>query len=196
MIYTASANKKAYESSVINAVLGHSVSKDYDKAKMEWDFTGTVNDYGELKLQKPVKKCQLCGHPIRYGYILKNNKNGKKVEVGSECIENYVNITPRKINAIEKAKKDAINERKRAIKHASDLAYSKALREAERVRKAVYAGKVYKDIDVINAIGNNRRVLHDRIKSGALYNLAKKYNVSIDKEKINDFMRTYTDPFK
>lgn len=185
--------KKVYEGTVIASVLGHSVSKDYDKAKLEWGFTGKVNDYGELKYQQPKMKCQLCGHPIRYGFSLKNSINGKMVEVGSECIDNYINITPRVENALEKAKKDAIQNKKRELKQKMDNAYYQALREAEKVKKAVYTSKINKDINEIDSLGNNRWVLHNVVQTGILYKLAKKHNIEINKDKINSFMILHTD---
>lgn len=54
----------------------------------QFDHTGEVID-----LVKPVGKC-VCGHPIRYEYIIKNRYNGKIAKVGSECINNFQDYSP------------------------------------------------------------------------------------------------------
>lgn len=191
-------SKKVYENSVISSVLGHSVSKDYDKAKLEWGFTGDVNDYGPLKDQKPVKKCQLCGHPIRFGYILKNSKNNKKVEVGSECVCNYLNVTPQLEGRMELVKASILEKAKKAKKEAAKkekLAYNKARGWAAfsimDLIKIINKTTNYKDQAAIGSTTNNPDVMYKNLKSGVVFDMAKKYNFKLNMAPINDFMKMY-----
>ena len=179
--------KNAYEMTLISSILAKSVSVVYDEAKREWDFTGTVNDYGPVNQQKPTQKCQLCGHPIRYGYILNNKKNSNIVEVGSECVGNYLNISDKLIDKMNKAKKKAKNQ----IKENARKVYSLASNEAGKVKDAVFKGNDYKDKDLIGNINYNSWVLMDRIQSGVLFDLAKKYGVAISMSRINAFVEQY-----
>lgn len=160
---------------IISTMLSKSVSNVYDDAKKEWDFNGTVNDYGPVTEQKPPQKCQLCGHPIRYGYILNNSKNTKSVEVGSECINNYMMVTPTVMKKMEVAKKKAKNQ----LKVNAKKAYGLANNEADKVVVAVFKEKNYTDRDAIGSVTNNHVVLMDKIQSGVLFALAKKYGVTI-----------------
>ena len=178
---------KAYDISVINAVLGMSVSKDYNQAKTEWNFTGDVVDHGFIKDQKPVAKCNFCGHPVRYGYILRNSKNSKKVEVGSECVENFMNVTLNVQNKMDLAKKN-IAKKQKADARKAVLA---ALNEANKVVDEVFKSKNYKDRDRIGAAGNNEWVLYDYIKDGRLFEMAKKYSVNINMDRFNAFLKVY-----
>ncbi|MDD5419604.1 MAG: hypothetical protein PHV57_07130 [Methanomicrobiaceae archaeon] len=64
--------KTIYEETVARAVLKHSVSPNYNQAKLEWEYRGEVEDYGPLNQQKKEHACQACGHRIRYGYIVRD----------------------------------------------------------------------------------------------------------------------------
>lgn len=95
-----------YESAVIQNILRHSHSKDYREAIREWSFEGEVIDHGELNNQMGKgAHCQACGHRIRYGYIINNKKNHKKMEIGSECIGNYEGISPGRLDTALKTMK-------------------------------------------------------------------------------------------
>ena len=181
------ARSNSYDMTIIGSILARSSSKVYDEAKKEWAFTGNVNDYGPLKDQKPQQKCQLCGHPIRYGYLLKNSKNNKDVEVGSECIDNYMLVTPTVMKKMDAAKKKAKNQ----IKVNARKAYGLANNEALKVQEAVEKGNNYKDRDIIGNVHYNHWVLMDRIQSGVLFDLAKKYGVTINMSRINAFVEQY-----
>ena len=172
--------------------------KEPEELKKEWDFTGKVVDHGPIKDQKPIKRCQLCGHNLRYGYILINSKNNKKVEVGSECIGNYMEITPslqgkieyKKQNLIKKAKKaksDAAKEEKYKIRHAASWASV----EIDYLIKAVDKTRNYDDMAAIQNARNNDSTMYKYIKSGIVEKFAKKYKVKINMDRINKFMSLY-----
>ena len=63
--------------------------------------------------------------------------------------------------------------------------------EADKVLTAVFKGKDYKDRDAIGAVCNNHWVLMDKIQSGILFDLAKKYGVTINMSRINSFVEQY-----
>ena len=103
-----------YEDTILKSLLTFSVSQDYNKAKYEWIYSGEVIDHGPIKDQIKKVHCMLCGHSIRYEYIITNKENKKKLGVGSECICNFMNVDPNrlkkdiKINK-EKNRKDSLN---------------------------------------------------------------------------------------
>lgn len=176
-----------------------SVGKTYSQAKTEWNFTGDVVDHGFIKDQKPVAKCNFCGHPIRYGYILKNSKNSKKVEVGSECVENFMNITVTVANKMEIAKKNAVKKAKQEAREKVERAYAGAYKEVKKLELAVYEMEHLRnrinDSYFFHAIYNNKVIFYDKIKSGKVVELAKKYDVKLDMDKINAFMEVYKPEF-
>lgn len=183
---TPETGKNVYETSVINAINGLSTSDKYNEAKNEWEFNGKVIDYGPIKDQKPKQKCNLCGHNVRYAYVLNNTKNGKSIEVGSECIENYIMITPAVLSKMESAKKNLKMEAKKAAHNA----YLRASFEAVKVRDEVFKTGTEEDENKIGAVGNNSMVLAKCIKDGRLYELAKKYNVELNESRIETFLKT------
>lgn len=63
----------------------------------EWEFTGEVgeDDTG-------MAKCA-CGHSIKYLFNLERKRDGKKVIVGSSCIEHYGEAAPELVESIKKA---------------------------------------------------------------------------------------------
>lgn len=78
----------AYDSKIAAKLLDLSVNKtNYNQAKNEWIFTGTVIDNGA-----PIKYCELCGHELRYEYIIVNQLNGRQLAIGSDCVKNYLMI--------------------------------------------------------------------------------------------------------
>lgn len=83
-----------YEEIIVSSLLRYSVSQDYNKAKNEWSYDGEVIDHGPIKDQMGKMHCTLCGHPIRYEYIITNKESKKKIGTGSECITNFMNVDP------------------------------------------------------------------------------------------------------
>lgn len=81
------ATSDDYWKKVRETLLSKSENKDdYDKAKMEWDFIESWEDY--------PGRCQLCGfHPIRYHFLIKNRLNKNELVIGSECVENYLKLS-------------------------------------------------------------------------------------------------------
>ena len=180
-----------YQNCVIEKVLALSVEKkNYDLAKREWEYRGEVIDHGPLKDQIPKPaECQFCGHKIRYGYRLHNVVNNKVIEVGSECIGNYLEITPSLASALEADKRTARKRRKNEqIKMRRDL-YNAALAELRKVRIAVCAiDTCQKDRNYILSAGNNAATLYSALASGEIDRLAEKYGVILDQQKINAFV--------
>lgn len=146
-----SAAKEAYEGTVIEAVLRHSVSKNYNEAKREWEYRGEVIDYGPLKDQKIPAECHACGHPIRYGYILHNRKNNKRMQVGSECVGNFLAIHVRP----SKLKQDA--ERCKARKYHD--AHQEIWNQYLKVNKGMedYFKKKFGLVSISGFLGNVQR---------------------------------------
>lgn len=180
-----------YQDRVIKNVLGLSAEKlNYDSAKREWEYRGEVLDHGPIKEQIPKPaECQFCGHKIRYGYRLHNNINHKVVEVGSECIGNFLEITPTIAYSLDADKRAARKRRKNEqTKMRRDL-YNSALGELRKVRIAVCAfDNCQKDRNYILSSGNNAATLYTALASGEIDRLAEKYGVTLDHQKIQAFM--------
>jgi hypothetical protein len=180
-----------YQKCVIENVLALSAEKfRYDLAKREWEYRGEVIDYGPVKDQIPKPtECQFCGHKIRYGYRLHNTVNQKIVEVGCECVGNFVEITPGLASALDADKRTARKRRKhKQIKMRRDL-YNSALAELRKVRIAVCAfDTCQNDRNYILSSGNNASTLYSALASGEIDRLAEKYGVILDHQKIDEFM--------
>ena len=180
-----------YQNCVIEKVLAMSVEKNnYNIAKREWEYRGEVVDHGPLKDQIPKPtECQFCGHKIRYGYRLHNVVNNKVIEVGSECVGNFVEITPSLASALDSDKRTARKRRKHEqIKMRRDL-YNLALGELRKVRIAVCAfDSCQNDRNYILSSGNNASTLYSALASGEIDRLAEKYGVILDHQKIDEFV--------
>jgi len=180
-----------YQNRVIEKVLAMSAEKNnYNIAKREWEYRGEVVDHGPLKDQIPKPaECQFCGHKIRYGYRLHNVVNNKVIEVGSECVGNFVEITPSLTSALDADKRTARKRRKHEqIKMRRDL-YNSALAELRKVRIAVCAfDRCQNDRNYILSAGNNASTLYSALASGEIDRLAEKYGVILDHQKINAFV--------
>ena len=185
------AKNNNYQNRVIKNVLGLSAEKlNYDLAKREWEYRGEVVDHGPLKDQIPKpSECQFCGHKIRYGYRLHNTVNQKTVEVGSECIGNFLEITPALASALDADKRAARKRRKNEqLKMRRDL-YNSALGEVRKVRIAICAfNRCQKDQDFILPVCNNAATLYSALTSGEIDRLAENYGVTLDRKKIQAFM--------
>ena len=186
------AKNNNYQNRVIKNVLGLSAEKlNYDRAKREWEYRGEVLDHGPIKEQIPKPaECQFCGHKIRYGYRLHNVVNNKAVEVGSECVGNFLEITPALASALDADKRAARKRRKNEqIKMRRDL-YNSALAELRKVRIAVCAfDTCQNDRDYILSAGNNASTLYSAFTSGEIDRLAEKYGVTLDQQKIQAFVK-------
>ena len=180
-----------YQNCVIEKVLAMSAEKlNYDLAKREWEYRGEVIDHGPLKDQIPKPaECQFCGHNIRYGYRLHNVVNNKAVEVGSECVGNFLEITPALASALDTDKRAARKRRKnKQLKIRRDL-YNSALVEVRKVRIAICAfNRCQKDRDFILPVCNNAATLYSALASGEINRLAENYGVILDQQKINAFV--------
>jgi hypothetical protein len=180
-----------YQNCVIENVLAMSAEKNnYNIAKREWEYRGEVIDHGPLKDQIPKPaECQFCGHKIRYGYRLHNVVNNKVIEVGSECVGNFVEITPSLASALDTDKRTASKRRKNEqIKMRRDL-YNSALAEVRKVRIAICAfNRCQKDRDFIMPVCNNAATLYSALASGEIDRLVEKYGVILDHEKLNAFV--------
>src|SRR5690554_4882685 len=185
------AKNNNYKNRVIKNVLGLSAEKlNYARAKREWEYRGEVVDHGPIKEQIPKPaECQFCGHKIRYGYRLHNTVNQKTVEVGSECVGNFLEITPTIAYSLDADKRAARKRRKNEqIKMRRDL-YNSALAELRKVRIAVCAfDNCQNDRNYILSSGNNASTLYSALVSGEIDRLAEKYGVILDHQKINAFV--------
>ena len=180
-----------YQNRVIKNVLGLSAEKvNYDLAKREWEYRGEVSDHGPLKDQIPKPaECQFCGHKIRYGYRLHNTINQKTVEVGSECIGNFVEITPALASVLDADKRAARKRRKNEQLKMRREIYNLVQGEVRKLRIAIYAfNRCQKDRDFILPVCNNAATLYSTLVSGEIDRLAENYGVTLDRKKIQAFM--------
>ena len=181
-----------YQKRLIKNLLGLSAEKlIYSKAKGEWDYRGEVIDHGPIKEQIPKPaECQFCGHSIRYGYRLHNIVNQKVVEVGIECLGNFLEITPALESTLNADKRAAAKQRKnQQIKRRREI-YAAAMTELRKVRIAVCAFNHYQnDRDSILNAGNNAATLYSALVSGEIDRLAEKYGVTLDQQKIQAFVQ-------
>jgi len=179
-----------YQNLVIKSVLSLSADKAaYERAKREWVYRGEVIDHGPIKEQIPKPaECQFCGHSIRYGYRLHNIVNQKVVEVGSECIGNFMEITPAIASTLDTDKRAAVKRRKNEqIKRRREI-YAAVMTEVRKVRIAVCAfDRCQNDRDSILNAGNNAGTLYSAIISGEIDRIAEKYGVTLDCQKIHAF---------
>jgi hypothetical protein len=181
-----------YQNRVIKNVLGLSADKlNYARAKREWEYCGEVIDHGPIKDQMPKPaECQFCGHKIRYGYRLHNVVNHKVVEVGSECVGNFVEITHSLASALDTDKRAARNRRKNEQLKMRREIYNLVQGEVRKVRIAICAfNRCQKDRDFILPVCNNAATLYSALTSGEIDRLAEKYGVTLDQQKIQAFVQ-------
>lgn len=180
-----------YQNRVIKNVLGLSAEKlNYDLAKREWEYRGEVVDHGPLKDQIPKPtECQFCGHKIRYGYRLHNVVNNKVIEVGSECIGNFLEITPSIASNLDTDKRAARKRRKNEQLKMRREIYNLVQAEVRKVRIAICAfNRCQKDRDFIMPVCNNAATLYSALASGEIDRLAENYGVKLDRKKIQAFL--------
>ncbi len=95
--------RKSKSYHLIDEIINLSHENEWVKAKLEWDW---INLYE----QKPPTSC-LCGHfPIINVCVLKNKMNNNTAEVGSCCVQKFMdNDVPARIfSSINKVKKDLV----------------------------------------------------------------------------------------
>jgi hypothetical protein len=210
---TPARGKNPYQSRVIKNVLGLSdETVSYSKAKREWAYRGEVMDHGPLKDQIPKPaECQFCGHPIRYGYRLHNVVTARTVEVGSECLGNFIVITPSLAKSLDADKRAAKTQyQNRLLKRRREI-YQAAVREVTKIEDAVLAEvrkqggggfvpqrlptSLQHDREALSMIGRNPGYFYTRITGprgglnpDVIPALAKKYGVTVDLEKITAFI--------
>ena len=67
------------------AILGLSVSDDWDEAKAEWQLNFVYVDHSD-------RACE-CGHsPIHQICVIKNSKNSATTEVGNVCVKRFLRL--------------------------------------------------------------------------------------------------------
>ena len=102
----------------------------------KWEFTGQVND------NKYMTDVCVCGHFIRYEYIIRNIDTGETEKVGSECITNFKEYNEALYNELVTAKRELEEERKRKLQETRDSKYRKEyennLAEAKAIRDELY----------------------------------------------------------
>lgn len=94
---------KGYDEIVAEVILARSSSHDLDTALREWEFTGEIIEYPK----GDTRTCELCGHPLRYHYVIRNRRNGSILKVGSECVNNfpYIRVDVEKLRKQQQKKK-------------------------------------------------------------------------------------------
>lgn len=181
-------SKEEYEDAVIRSVLRLSHEKtNYNKAKQEWKFSGEVVDHGPIREQKPTKHCQFCGHNIRHGYILGNTVNKRRIEVGSECVYNFVTISPTTLNAAVRKLED-----KRAVEYKNIYygASSHVNKLIDHILKQQHGGSS-EQYRAMRTWTNNEAVLYKAIKGGKVQSLAKDKGFKLDTKRLTLFVKMY-----
>lgn len=94
---------KGYDEIVASVIMPLSSSPDLDTALREWEFTGEIIEYPK----GDIRSCELCGHPLRYHYVIRNRRNGSVLKVGSECVYNfpYIRVDVEKLRKQQQKKK-------------------------------------------------------------------------------------------
>src|SRR5258708_39676889 len=98
-----------------NEILGRSVARTWDEAKLEWSLLEVY------EAEKP-ETC-LCGHfPIIELCVLHNRHNRVQVTVGNCCVKKFIGLPSDKIfQAVKRIRKDQSKSlNAEAIQHAFD----------------------------------------------------------------------------
>jgi NAD-dependent SIR2 family protein deacetylase len=187
-----------YEDIIIKSLLRFSVNQDYEKAKLEWMFDGEVIDHGPIHDQIKTANCSLCGHQIRYEYVITNKENKKRLGVGSECIGNYGIVHPSRIEGSLKRLKEA------QYKKVSD-AYNKASWTVHNLKASIrykidekdgilgFSNPLNKeakrDYETLNL--NNEVIVFKLLTSGIVHQIAQKHNFTLRQDYIDEFMTIF-----
>lgn len=183
-----------YESQLVLKLLSYSDEKtDIEKAKKEWVFPGEVIDYGPIKDQIKKAYCQLCDHPIRYGYKIDNTLTKRSLILGSECITNYTLIHYCTIEGSLKRLK--IQQYNACINAFNGAAYT--IKELTMAIRARFIGSHYDRYnkpfieDMARCNTNNEKVVYDNLISGEIYRIAQKYDFTLRRDYIDTFLSVY-----
>ena len=186
-----------YEDQLISKLLSLSVSKDIEIAKNEWLFNGEVIDYGPIKDQIKKINCDLCGHPIRYQYIITNKENKRKMGIGSECIGNYTSVHYSRIEgSLKKLKQDQYKKVYDAYRKASWTISTLRAIIRDKINNSGhdYHNPLNKDLvkDYESFSTNNETTIFHAINSGIAYTLAEKYGYKLRTDYLNEFITEYS----
>lgn len=72
------------------AILGLSISKDWDEAKAEWELFFVYDDPND-------RACQCEHSPIHQICVIRNRKNTKRTEVGNVCVRRFLRLFSNRI---------------------------------------------------------------------------------------------------
>lgn len=100
----------------------------------EYDHTGDCLDAGRDSREKCV-----CGHPIRYCYIIKNRITGKQAQVGSECINHFQDYNVELYNSLIATVARLDEEEKKAKELLLDTEISSVQKAYLEKRESVFA---------------------------------------------------------
>lgn len=87
-----------------------------------WEYFGEVHDLGRV-----AGEC-LCGHPIRYEFLLR--KEGRVAILGSECINSFHGFSPELVERIQNSLKALTEARKEAARLSREMAEEDAIKNA------------------------------------------------------------------
>lgn len=94
----------------------------------KYDYTGVVNDLGA-----PKGRC-VCGHPIRYEYLI---SDGTRTEaVGSECIDHFKAYNPRMYEKLKKAHENRLAKKREDEKKARRAQQEKEVAKLQKQYRA------------------------------------------------------------
>ena len=75
------------------AILGLSVSPDWDTAKAEWQLNMVYEDPSD-------RSCECEHSPIHQICVIKNQKNSKHAEVGNVCVQKFLRLMSNRIFSV------------------------------------------------------------------------------------------------
>jgi len=78
-----------------SAILGLSVSQDWDEAKAEWTLFFVYDDPSD-------RSCECEHSPIHQICVIENRKNKNKTEVGNVCVRRFLRLVSNRIFAVIK----------------------------------------------------------------------------------------------
>ena len=186
-----------YQDAISSKLLSFSLEKtDYQKALKEWSFNGGVIDHGPIKDQMIKANCALCGHPIRYGYILQNKAAGRDIEVGSECIGNYEIAKPDIVNsALKRFKLKRYNEAMKAFKGAAWTIGNLRMFIKIQLDKHDYYSEINRQYraDYESCNTNNEAVVFHGLTAGKYQEIAQRYSFVLREDYLNGFLAAYRD---
>lgn len=106
----------------------------------DWEFTGDVYDAGP----KSFEQC-VCGHPIRWVFVIQSTKTGITAKVGSECINHFQDYNPGLFSILTQAHENLlakIKAEKKAQKEAAEKAAQQEVHQEWEARRTQAAEMV------------------------------------------------------